>query len=225
MNDSLNGKNSGKLRVKKNFMIQAWLVLFLSVFFGVSLAAVQLTLSPKIKANKLNETMKNVPGLLPGHYAPDALKISRRFLTAVSGGVKKSYSLFTAMSGKTLVGYVVKASGQGYSDSIDALIGLDASLSRITGVFILSQKETPGLGGKITDPEWRAQFIDKPTDRPLKVVKTGARASNEIDAITGATISSRSLCSIINQAVSDVKGILESNEKSSQQVTGVNENG
>jgi electron transport complex protein RnfG len=96
---------------------------------------------------------------------------------------------------------VVKTAGQGYSDKVELLLGLDPTFTKITGLFILEQKETPGLGNKMIFPEWRGQFIGKPTAPPLKVVKTGAQAKNEIDAITGATISSRSVVSIVNGAV------------------------
>ncbi|NOY69027.1 MAG: FMN-binding protein [Deltaproteobacteria bacterium] len=210
MNDSLHTENSGNKRVKKNFLVQAWLVIFLSTFFGVALAAIQLTLSPKIAANRLNETLNKVPGLLLGDQAAVPMKIIKRSVTAGAGGVKKTYSVFAARVGSRSVGYVVKATGQGYADKIDVLIGLDGALNKITGIFILGQKETPGLGAKMVDPAWRAQFTGKLTDKPLKVVKTKAHAENEIDAITGATISSRSLCAIINQAVHDVRGPLAS---------------
>lgn len=210
MNSSLHGKNPGNAEVKKNFLVQAWLVIFLATFFGVALAAVQLTLAPKIAANRLNETLKKVPELLLGEHSTVPLKISRRSVAAGTGGGKTIYSVFTARAGNRNVGYVVRASGQGYANKIDVLIGLDSALHKITGIFILSQKDTPGLGARMVDPAWRAQFIGKLVNKPLKVVKKKPHAENEIDAITGATISSRSLCAIINKAVADVKGPLSS---------------
>jgi electron transport complex protein RnfG len=100
---------------------------------------------------------------------------------------------------------VAKTGGQGYADKIEILIGFDHALKTITGLFVLDQKETPGLGNKIIEPAWRGQFKDKSTQTPLSVVKTGAKAAHEINAITGATISSKSVTGIINSATGDLK--------------------
>ena len=66
---------------------------------------------------------------------------------------------------------MAKAGGQGYADKIELLVGIDALTENITGLFILDQKETPGLGNKISDTGWRSQFLDKPATSPLVVVK------------------------------------------------------
>ncbi len=104
-----------------------------------------------------------------------------------------------------MAGHVAKATGQGYADKIELLLGLDGAGDTITGIFILDQKETPGLGNKILEKGWRAQFLEKPTTKGLVVVKTNAANDNEIDAISGATISSRSVTGIVNTIIRDVK--------------------
>ena len=52
--------------MKNSYIAQAWLVIVLSLCFGVALAAVQTTLSPKIDANKLRDTIGQIPNLVPG---------------------------------------------------------------------------------------------------------------------------------------------------------------
>ena len=100
---------------------------------------------------------------------------------------------------------MVKTKGQGYADKIELLIGFDSAAKIITGLFVLDQKETPGLGNKIIKREWRDQFINKDTNRNIVAQKKGANAPNEIDAITGATVSSKAVCDIVNKTVSDVR--------------------
>ena len=100
---------------------------------------------------------------------------------------------------------MAKASGQGYADKIELLVGVDGGAQHITGLFILDQKETPGLGNKIMEPDWRRQFVQKPTDQPLTAVKTPPSAQNQIQAITGATISSKSVCDIVNQTLKNLR--------------------
>ncbi|MEJ2642942.1 MAG: FMN-binding protein [Desulfosarcinaceae bacterium] len=193
---------------RENNIVQAWLVLCLAICFGAMLAGIQLALGPTIEQNKVNETMAKVPELVLGQEMAaklaaenQALEIKPRTITVAVGGRQQSFSVFEARYQGRRRGWVVKTAGQGYSDKVELLLGLDPTFTKITGLFILEQKETPGLGNKMIFPEWRGQFIGKPTAPPLKVVKTGAQAKNEIDAITGATISSRSVVSIVNGAV------------------------
>ena len=118
---------------------------------------------------------------------------------------------------------MAKASGQGYADKIELLLGLDADARTITGLFILDQKETPGLGNRIIEKPWRDQFLDKSSATRLVVVKGNPGKDNEIDAISGATISSRTVTGIVNTTIADIKAQLVSlsspsaNEQESRQ--------
>jgi len=92
------------------------------------------------------------------------------------------------------VGTVFLASGKGYSSTIEMVVGVDLA-GTVTGISIVSQQETPGLGAKITEirygesePWFQRQFKGK-TASQLSVDKD----SGEIDSITGATISSRAV--------------------------------
>jgi H+/Na+-translocating ferredoxin:NAD+ oxidoreductase subunit G len=202
------------VRIKTNNIIQAWLVLVLTICFGGALAGVNIFLSPKIEENKRNEINQKIPSLLLGEK--QALELAQKNIqltvipevvnVAKAGGQSKSYTVYRVSQGTAKqLGWVIKNNGQGYADRVELLFGLDPDLATFTGVFVLDQKETPGLGNKITFPEWRQQFVQKPTIEPLTVVKSGAQQANEIDAITGATISSRTVCNIINSAWNDLR--------------------
>jgi electron transport complex protein RnfG len=210
-------------RIKKNSLVQGWLVLLLALFFGSALASVQLSLGPKIEMNKLNETLSKVPELVLGASLAHEMEAKNQELgiEAMTIGVDKnnkrvSYNVYKTTYNEEITGWVAKTSGQGYAGNIELLLGLDPEMESITGLFILDQKETPGLGNKIITEKWRKQFINKPTKNRLIVVKDGADALNEIDAITGATISSRSVSNIMNTAISDLKGQLISGQSSNR---------
>jgi len=214
MNVTLMEQSFGQ-RIKNNNIVQAWLVLTLALFFGASLAGIQLSLAPTIEANKINETRQKVPELVFGKARAleivqqnQQFEITPQTMEIEKHGTKVFYSVFeTRVAGK-LAGWVVKTAGQGYADKIELLIGLDSAAETITGLFVLDQKETPGLGNKIVTEKWRGQFIAKKTGSPLTVTKEGAKAPNEIDGVTGATISSKAVSNIINTAMNDLKGML-----------------
>lgn len=202
-------------RLRNSNFAQAWLILVLALIFGAALAAVQVNFSGVIAANKLNETLDRIPELVWGAAAATGMASQNASVDITPGTVtvKKDlktsyYNLFRVTHEGKLAGWVVKADGQGYADKIEIIIGLDPSADTITGLFVLQQKETPGLGNKIAFPEWRNQFMRKKTSTPLVVTKGQSQAPNAIDAVTGATISSRSVIGIVNRTISDVKGRL-----------------
>lgn len=205
------------MSLKNSNLAQAWLVLLLATLFGTALAGIQAKLGPVIEANKLKETMVKIPVLVLGEdlaaeLAADnqTLTIKSRVVEIKKNGTTKYYTVYDAWlpEGK-MVGHVVKAAGQGYADKIELLVGLDAQGKRITGLFVLEQKETPGLGAKILEDAWRGQFKEKSTEKTLSVVKGGEVKEDEIDAISGATISSKSVTGIVNSTVADVASKLQ----------------
>lgn len=202
--------------LKENNVIQAWLVLLLAICFGGLLAGMQLAVGPRIELNKINETREKVPELVLGSEAAQKLSRDQEQLaveplnvTVEKPGRLLRYSVYQAKREGDLAGWVVKTAGAGYADKIEVLIGFDPAIETVTGLFVLDQKETPGLGNKIVTEEWRGQFIGKSTAKPLEPVKGGAKAGHEIDAITGATISSIAVTDIINAAAADLRGPLK----------------
>ena len=186
-----------------NFIAQAWLVILLALLYGGGLAVVQTALSSKIAENIRNETYRVIPVLVAG--ADQAMTIEQ----VVRGENDKKALVYRAMGPEgEHVGWVVPAGGQGFADRIEVLIGLDATASTITGLYVLEQKETPGLGDYITGEEFRGRFRDRRTDEPLVVVKSDAGVPNEILALTGATISSESVSGIVNAALSNLRETL-----------------
>jgi len=175
--------------MKNSYLGQAWLILLLSLSFGAALAGVQTALKSRISANKLQDTIGQIPALVPGAESGK----QERF------GEQVVYRALDA-DGKQ-VGWVIAASGQGFADRIELLVGVDQDLNKITGLYILDQKETPGLGNKIVEAKWRNQFDGKAVMPPLVVTKTTPDKENQIQGVTGATISSDSVIGIVNTAV------------------------
>jgi len=100
-------------------------------------------------------------------------------------------------------GYAFIASGSGYGGNIDILVGLDSGFG-IKGVSILSQIETPGVGSRITESSFTDQFKGlSASDIALK------SEGGKIDAITGATISSRAVVKAIQKKMVEIIDTLE----------------
>jgi Na+-translocating ferredoxin:NAD+ oxidoreductase subunit G len=185
--------------MKNSYLGQAWLVLLLALCFGGALAGVEVTLRDRIAENKKAMTFGKIPDLVPGAVGGTQLDTE-----GWEGFEDLTVYRAEALGGR-LVGWVVKASGMGYADRIELLVGLNPSCTTITGLAILNHKETPGLGAFIKSDGFQDQFEGKKGDGRIAPVKSGTPTDQQIQAISGATISSQSVCTIINKAVSAVR--------------------
>jgi electron transport complex protein RnfG len=111
-----------------------------------------------------------------------------------------------------LAGYAFVAYGKGYSSTIETMVGVDTLFS-ITGLSIMHQVETPGLGTKIEEikygedsPWFQDQFLKRPWNK-LVVDKDGG----DIVSITGATISSRAVANSIKEGLEQLEKHLKRN--------------
>ena len=186
---------------REGYVRQAWLVITLAALYGGALAGVETSLAPRIAQNRKNETYDVIPKLVPGADSDGTVE---KRVQPKDGQETLVYQAKAADG--THQGWVIPANGQGFNDRIELLIGLDAELSTITGLYVINQKETPGLGDYVTSESFQSQFSGKPTDQPLVVVvKSDPRADNQIRAISGATISSESVSAIVNSAIARLK--------------------
>ncbi len=199
--------------MKIGYLKQAWLVLTLALGFGGALAGVEVWLRPRIEANKLEATIKRIPKLVDGASASVSAQFRPEMVTVGEGAARTTYEVFWAISEDAQqMGWVVHASGKGFADTIELLIGLDPSAEEILGVSILDQKETPGLGNEIADvgtPKdkgflWQFYHYGFRADEPLVVTTASPKITegNRVKAVTGATISSKAVAEILNDALS-----------------------
>jgi electron transport complex protein RnfG len=102
-----------------------------------------------------------------------------------------------------LVGYNITVStSAGYKDGINFVFGYSLD-GRVTGIEFLAIKETAGLGMKAAEPDFMNQFLNKKVNQ-FVVTKAGASSDEEIDALSGATITSRSVANAINAGIAFV---------------------
>jgi electron transport complex protein RnfG len=107
------------------------------------------------------------------------------------------------------IGYAIIGAKPGFADVIELIFGYDPANKQLLGMKVLDNKETPGLGDKIVkDSSFVAEFVRAVA--PLRGVKPGAGkgAKDEIDMITGVTISSRTVITIINNKVAEIEPLL-----------------
>lgn len=94
-------------------------------------------------------------------------------------------------------GYVMEVQATGYGGIFTVTVGVTVD-GIITGVVVGDNSETPGLGKNAQRPEFAAQFAGK--DGTITVKKGGGASENEVDALTGATITTEAVTNAVNEA-------------------------
>lgn len=117
---------------------------------------------------------------------------------------------YYAVSGDQVIGCVVAITGSGYGGDIELTVGIDTQ-GNVVGLEVGGNNETPGLGAKAKEKAFAGQFAGKQS--PLTVTKSKQAASNEISAITGATITSRGVTEAVNKAAEFAAQLLASGGK------------
>lgn len=111
--------------------------------------------------------------------------------------------IYAASSDGSLIGYAVRVVTTGYGGEIRLLVGLGPELERITGMEVVEHVETPGLGANIANSSFKQQFQGLQPDQDISYVKSGSASSgeNEIEAISGATISTKAVVNGVNKSL------------------------
>lgn len=112
-------------------------------------------------------------------------------------------------SSGALIGYALEGEGAGYQGEIKIMIGIDPGLNNTIGIEILESVETPGLGAKITSPWFKDQFNNLKILPLVELIKNKLPFKpNQVQAITGATISSQAVVDIVNKTLKQAREIL-----------------
>jgi len=125
----------------------------------------------------------------------DVIVTGERFEPVKSGSDIIYYKAYDK-DGKFL-GTAFKAQGKGYSSAIETMVGMNKD-GIITAIKILNQNETPGLGARVAEPEFTGQFKNK-----------NLQNLNEVNAITGATISSKAVIDSVKKKAEEIKKLIE----------------
>ena len=174
---------------------------FAGLLSGLIIVSVFEATLPTITAYKAKVLREAVFKVLPGTASLKPMVYRDGKLAVVEKAPKDEAFIFSGYTtdGK-FVGYAIPGAGAGFQDTIRVLYGYLPVPRKVVGMEVLQSRETPGLGDKIyKDLEFVANFDDLAVDPRIVAVKKGQKAApNEIDAITGATISSKAIVKIIN---------------------------
>lgn len=159
---------------------------------GLSLSLVHGQTAPIIAAQEAKALQDGLAQVVPG-----AARFEPITVTAADPAVKNAWKALDASDKE--VGLVIEAAPAGYGGPIRMLVGVAADGSLIKAEVLSASGETPGLGSKTVEPRFIKQY--QGLKAGINLVKGKAPQGNEVQAITGATISSKAVTDGINAAL------------------------
>lgn len=166
---------------KEIFKISLNLVV-IYLLVGLILVSAYAFTSPIIEKNEKAKKTTVLKSMIPG--GENVIKLGDWTIS------EKQAEYFKVLRGDgQICGYIIETYGHGYSSNIHSMLAVDTSM-KIINLTVLSQAETPGLGDEVESHWFRDQFNGKALTN-LEVVKT--QGTDKIQALTGATISSRAV--------------------------------
>lgn len=178
----------------KKVLQMIYVLTFVGLVSGATLAVVYQYADPLIAENQANETKKAIYKIFPAakDYEEETIAGEAVFRVNDKEG--------------NLLGYAFVAAGNGYQGTIKLMAGIKKDLETLVGIEVLESQETPGLGQEITQAKFRVQFRGlKASPEILYVKNQKPTKPNEIEAITGATVSSNAVVAILNEKIKVIK--------------------
>ena len=182
---------------------------FITLFFTSMVSGVKILNEDKIERNQKAKLQKIILKVLhiPEKGEPPEAILNEIYEARVRSIQVEGKTLYLGYEedGKKIRGYAFPVGGPGFWGPIYGMVAVDPEASEIMGIAFYKHSETPGLGARITEDWFKDQFAGLPI-YPIEGQKkifylkpegTG-RLSNELDAVTGATGTSRSVESFVN---------------------------
>ena len=202
-------KTKEKVDMDPKYIIKLTVTLFVTCVIVAGLLGLvnSVTEGPIAEKNK-TKTAAAIQEVLPEmEGSPAVVELTDEMTAAASGAGATITEAYEAQAGGSVIGYALKIVASGSQGNIVMMVGLDAE-GAVTGVSIVSNSETSGIGSKVMNNEPLTsgtgvldQFIGKSAaDGELTVGKN-------VDAISGATVSSKGVTTGVNAALA-VAGLL-----------------
>lgn len=171
----------------KTFARYGFILGVICILAGGLLAGVNALTKDRILAQAKEQERRTLLEVLPGAARFDPVTSSNEEVIYY-----KAYN-----TDEQLMGVAFKASGRGYSNIIDVMVGMN--LQRvISSIKVMNHNETPGVGTRILDSSFTSRFANK-----------DAAAVSQVQAITGATVSSKAVINAVEKKTAEIQTLMK----------------
>lgn len=198
--------------MKKPLIYPVVFMVVVTAVFVAILATFNFVTANTIRFNNENELRQKVLyvfDILPESEDPKEIEsIFNARIVEKKFGEISGYAL---VDNNEEMAYAIPINGPGLWGSITGYLGLNRDFTKTIGIEFVSQSETPGLGGRISEEEYKQQFRDIDITSPLdgNYIISRPNAGGNIDAISGATQTSVAVVKFINEDLTEFFNAVE----------------
>lgn len=173
-----------------------------SLFFAFGLNFIKASTQERVDLNRKKVEQQAILRAAGISFAPG--KENETFKKYFPGITDYNSLLKADVDGKTI--YVQKQRGAGLWSNISLVLAVDEAVDRVLGLEIVEQTETPGLGARIEEKDFRSQYFGEKISPKGIEMKRGDqydkdKENSQVDGITGATLTSVSVEAIVNNGI------------------------
>jgi len=197
------------MKITRDQIFTIVFMLVISAIFALVLAGANAFYQPKIQENALVAERSAILYVFGLDTEGTSAEILSRFDSNVKPHSASGLDMFAQVDaqGKVL-GLAVPFAGAGLWGRIEGYLGVSPDLKAIKGIVFTAQNETPGLGGRIDELAYREQFRNIAIQPGTKLAY-GADGGNQLDAITGATSTSKAVLQMLNDLLENTISKME----------------
>ena len=200
----------------KPFFAVVYMFVVTAFFSAVLIGFARLT-RDKVQANQQLAFEKAVVQVFPTIQAKTNAAIHQIFTEQFEQRAAADDQVYYVyLKDGEISGYAVPVEGKGFWDTIRGIIGIASDQETITAIAFYEQKETPGLGARIAEPDFCDQFIGRKIAsgaKPIGIRSVGETLKeNQVHAVTGATQTCVRLEKLINEDLTQWRRFIERQE-------------
>lgn len=190
--------------MKKSFSYPILFMAIITAVFTFVLAFLNYSTADKIAFLQDTELKRKILYVFDIPVSSESPEdISKIFDENVEEEIVDGERIFFVKENDEIKGYAVPVGGPGLWGGIEGYVGISADFTHILGLDFIEHSETPGLGGRISEDEYKEQFRDLDLSQGQDgnyIIYRPAPGGN-IDAITGATLTSKSVSNFLNEDI------------------------
>jgi Na+-transporting NADH:ubiquinone oxidoreductase subunit C len=190
-----------------------------SVFFMMAITAIFTFVLSALNQNTLasvqgNQIIKHQKKLLYAFNIPydvnmNTDEINTLYTTHINESKQGSVTIYEGRINNQLIGYATEFEGPGLWGNVHGIIAINKNLDSILGIDFLAHSETPGLGGRIDETWFKEQFRNIPIHSTSPYVQYRPSSGGTVDAITGATLTSKAVLNIVNDSINQFSEMMK----------------
>ncbi len=187
-----------------SFLGRILIVLGVASVLTFGLVSVEFLTRPQIEKNAETKLRKRI--LTANNIAYNDRNVNAVFTSNVEV-IKKGGQTFYRTKDNA-VSFII--TGSGLWAPITTVVSMEPDLTTIKGMSIITESETPGLGSRVAEPSFLDEFHGKSVSPRIEIVKPGKAAGpNQVDGITGATMTSNAFQAILNSQIKKMAAIYQ----------------